>query len=215
MKTTLLRRCLPGVLAPAALLLLAGCSVFSSQQRDPVTLYAPLIKVAPDPSWPKVSWQLTVVKPTAARVVDSARIAVRPSPGEMQVYRGVGWSQPPGDLVEATVLRALEDSGKLGSVARPAIGIRADYRLAMDLRRFDSDYAGSSLPSAVIELNAKLIRTTDQRVVAARTFLSTEPAGATDVPSVVAAFERGLESMIAELAGWTLASGEADARRTR
>ncbi|MCY7312887.1 MAG: ABC-type transport auxiliary lipoprotein family protein [Pseudoxanthomonas sp.] len=214
MKTTLLRRCLPGVLAPAALLL-AGCSVFSTQQRDPVTVYAPLIEVAPDPSWPKVSWQLAVVKPTAARVVDSARIAVRPSPGEIQVYRGVGWSQPSGDLIEATVLRTLEDSGKIGSVARPGNGIRADYRLVMDLRRFDSDYAGSSLPSAVIELNAKLIRTLDQRVVASRTFVTTEPAGATDIPSVVAAFERALGSMGAELAGWTLASGEADARGTR
>ena len=212
MKTSL--RSFPArALALAALVLLAGCSVLGSQQRDPVTIYSPLVQVPTDPAWPSVRWQLAVVKPTAARVVDSARISVRPTPGEVQVYKGVGWSQPSTDLIEATVLRALEDSGKIASVARPGSGIRADYRLVMDLRRFDSDYAGTALPSAIIELNAKLLHTTDQRVVASRTFLKAEPAGSTDIPSVVAAFERALESMGGEVVGWTLATGEVDAKK--
>ena len=197
----------------AAVLLLSGCSVLGSQQRDPVTIYSPLIQVPTDPAWPAVDWQLAVVKPTAARVVDSARISVRPTPGEVQVYKGVGWSQPSTDLVEATILRALEDSGKIASVARPGTGIRADYRLVMDLRRFDSDYAGTALPSAIIELNAKLMHTTDQRVVASHTFRHAEPAGSTDIPSVVAAFERALEAMGGEVVGWTLATGQADAKK--
>lgn len=199
----------------ASLMLLSGCSVLGSTQRDPVTIYSPLIQVAPDPSWPSVNWQLAVAKPTAARVVDSARISVRPVPGEVQVYKGVGWSQPSTDLVEATVLRALEDSGKIGSVARPGSGIRADYRLVMDLRRFDSDYAGNALPSAVIELNAKLMNTVDQRVVASHTFLQTQPASATDVGQVVVAFELALEKMGQEVVGWTLTAGEADARQRK
>ena len=81
------------VLVP--LMLLAGCSVLGNgKQRDPVTIYAPQVKVTPDPSWPSVTWQLAVAKPTAARVVDSPRIAVRPAPGELQVYKSVTWSQP-------------------------------------------------------------------------------------------------------------------------
>ena len=209
-------RSFPALALPlAALVLLAGCSVLGSQQRDPVTIYSPLVQVQTDPSWPSVDWQLAVVKPTAARVVDSARISVRPVPGEVQVYKGVGWSQPSTDLVEATVLRALEDSGKIASVARPGSGIRSDYRLVMDLRRFDADYAGTALPSAIIELNAKLMHTSDQRVVASHTFLKAEPAGATDIPSVVAAFERALETMGGEVVGWTLVTGEADAKRRR
>ena len=46
-------------------------------------------------------------------------------------------------------------------------------------RSFDSDYAGSTLPSAVIELNAKLLQSSDQRVVASRTFLVAKPAATT------------------------------------
>ena len=199
----------------AAMLVMAGCSVLGSQQRDPITIYAPLVQVAPDPSWPKVDWQLAVLKPTASRVVDSPRISVRPVPGELQVYRGVSWSQPSTDLIEEVLLNALEDSGKIRSVARPASGIRADYRLVLDLRRFDSDYAGAATPSAVIELNAKLLLSSDQRVVAARTFVVSKPASSTAIPQVVEAFEQSLQALGQEVAGWTLAEGEADARRKR
>ena len=205
-------------LLPAAvsLMLLAGCSVLGNgKQRDPVTIYAPQVKVAPDPSWPSVDWQLAVSKPTAARVVDSPRIAVRPVPGELQVYKGVSWSQPSTDLIEATVLRTLEDSGKIPAVARAGSGIRAAYRLVMDLRRDESDYAGNALPSATIELTAKLLHTTDQRIVASRTFLKAEPSSSIEVAQVAAAFDRALEELGGEVVGWVLTTGEADAARKR
>ncbi|MDR6843197.1 ABC-type transport auxiliary lipoprotein family protein [Pseudoxanthomonas sacheonensis] len=200
----------------ASLLLLAGCSVLGNgKQRDPVTIYAPQVKVTPDPSWPSVTWQLAVAKPTAARVVDSPRIAVRPVPGELQVYRGVTWSQPSTDLIEATVLRALEDSGKIPAVARAGSGIRADYRLIMDLRRYESDYAGNAVPSATIELTAKLLHTSEQRVVASRTFLQVEPSAGVEVPQVATAFDTALEKLGSEVVGWVLTTGEADARQKR
>lgn len=198
------------------LLLLAGCSVLGNgKQRDPVTIYAPQVKVTPDPSWPSVTWQLAVAKPTAARVVDSPRIAVRPVPGELQVYKSVTWSQPSTDLVEATVLRALEDSGKIPAVARAGSGIRADYRLVMDLRRYESDYAGNTVPSATIELTAKLLHTSEQRIVASRTFLQVEPSAGVEVAQVATAFDTALEKLGSEVVGWVLTTGEADARSKR
>lgn len=198
------------------LMLLTGCSVLGNgKQRDPVTIYAPQVKVTPDPSWPSVTWQLAVAKPTAARVVDSPRIAVRPVPGELQVYKGVTWSQPSTDLIEATVLRALEDSGKIPAVARAGSGIRADYRLVMDLRRYESDYAGKAVPSATIELTAKLLHTSEQRIVASRTFLQVEPSAGVEVAQVATAFDTALEKLGGEVVGWVLTTGEADASRDK
>jgi cholesterol transport system auxiliary component len=202
-------------LTAASFVLLSGCSVLGSQQRDPVTIYAPQVTVVPQPSWPSVTWQLVVAKPTAARVVDSPRIAVRPVPGELQVYKGVTWSQPSTDLVEATVLRALEDSGKIPAVARLGSGVRADYKLVMDLRRYEADYAGNAVPSATIELTAKLMHTTDQRIVASRTFLQREPSSGVEVVQVAVAFDQALEKLGGEVVGWVLTTGEADARNTR
>lgn len=201
--------------AAFAVVLLAGCSALSSKQRDPVTIYAPEVRIPADPAWPSVTWQLSVSKPTAARIVDSARISVRPVPGELEVYKGVGWSQPSTDLVETTVLRALEDSGKIPAVARAGSGIRADYKLVMDLRRYESDYAGNAVPAATIELTAKLLHASDQRIVASRTFLAAEPSAGTEVAQVAAAFDQALEKVGSQIVGWVLTTGEADARTQR
>lgn len=204
-----LRLLAAGVVAVA----LAGCSLLGSGgPREPGTIYAPDVRVTPDPAWPTVDWQLSIASASAARMIDSPRIAVRPAGTEVQVYGGASWAQPSTDLIETTVLRAFEDSGRINGVARSDVGIRPDYKLVMDIRRFESDYAGRALPSATIEIAAKLMHNRDQRVVAARTFIEAEPAGGTGVPEVVAAFERALGAISADIVGWTLASGQADAQ---
>jgi len=198
------------LLAPFCVLFLAGCSLLASSDRHPITIYAPQARASADPVWPQVDWQLAVAKPAASRLVDSPRINVRPTPGELEVYRGATWSQPATDMLEDALLRGFEDSGRIGAVARIATGIRSDYKLSIDLRRFESDYAGNERPSATLELSAKLIHSLDQRVVASRTFLVAEPAAGTDLGSVTAAFETALGRTTTELIGWTLASGQAD-----
>jgi len=202
----------PRLLATCAVaLVLAGCSLLGSGgPRERATIYSPDVRVQPDPSWPSVPWQLSIASASAARMVDSPRISVRPTASELQVYGGASWSQPSTDLLESTVLRAFEDSGRIHGVARTAAGIRPDYKLVMDIRRFESDYAGNATPSATIEIAAKLLHSRDQRVVDSRTFLEARPAGGTAVPQVVAAFEAALAAISADIVGWTLSSGQAD-----
>ena len=158
---------------------------------------------------PTVGWQLSLTGPDAARMVDSLRIAVRPSPAELQVYKGANWAKRPSDMLQDTLLRALEDSGKIPAVARQGSGISADYKLVLDLRRFEADYPQpGGLPAATIEVNAKLLHAQDQKVVAARTFLEAEPASSAAIPDVVAAFDRGLSTLGGDMAGWILTTGQ-------
>lgn len=203
------------VLAFPVVLVLAGCSILGSEQRDPVTIYAPDVRVAPRAEWPAVAWTLVIAKPTAARVIDSPRISVRPTPGELQVYRGVSWALPATDMLQDAVQRTLEDSGKIPAVASADAGVLGDYKLVMDLRRFEADYAGNALPSAVVEVNAKLVNNRDQRVVASRTFLQQKPADSVDVSQVATAFEQSLEAATADIAGWVLVSGNGDPKPSR
>ena len=209
-------RALPAPLRALALLpllaALGGCSLLGAGKREPVTTYSPQAAAPADPGWPQVDWQLAIAKPSATRLIDSPRIAVRPVPGELQVYQGSSWAQPPTDMVEASVLRALEDSGKIGGVGRLATGMRSDYRLAMDVRRFEADYRGGPLPVATIEISATLLNNHDQRIVARRTFLREEPAATTDVATVTDAFGRALASVSGEIGGWALAEGQGGAR---
>ena len=201
-------------LLPIALIAaLSGCSLLGSNERSAVTIYSPVVRIQADPSWPTVDWQLVLVKPSAARVVDSPRINVRPTPSELEVYKGVSWAQPATDMLDDALVRGFEDSGRINGVARVTTGIRADYKLAMDVRRFEADYRGQATPTALIEVNAKLIHVIDQRVVADRTFRQENPVGSTDVAQVTAALEQGLQTLTTNVVGWTLVTGEQDHAR--
>ena len=196
-------------LAAGLMIMLAGCSILSDKPKSTSTIYAPEPKVQTDATWPKVDWQLVIAPPSSARIVDSLRIAVRPTPGELQVYRGAQWARPPSDMLVDTVLRALEDSGRIGGVARQGAGIAADYKLLFELRRFESDYAQAAVPSATIEVSAKLLHVSGQKVIASKVFLQATPAASTEVADVARAFEQSLSSIGRDITGWTLTSGDA------
>lgn len=190
--------------------LLAACSVVGPGSGGGITIHAPLLRTSPLPEGlpATVAWQLVVTPPTGGPLVDSPRIAVRPQPGELQAYRGAAWSMPATDLVEAGVLQVLEDSGRLPGVARSNTGVQGDYRLVLDVRRFEADYAGQSLPTATLEIHAKLVEGNSRQVVATRTFHQGVQATGTAVASVVPAFEQALSAICSEIGQWTLASGE-------
>ena len=209
------RRVLRHGLAVLAVLMLTACAL-GGGSRDNVAIYAPDPRVEVDPAWPAVTWQLTITSPVAARMLDSMRIAVRPSPNQIQVYKGASWAKRPSEMLEDALLRALEDSGRIPAVARQGSGVSADYKLVMDLRRFESDYTQpGAAPMATIEVNAKLLHARDQQVIATRTFLHAQPATSTAVADVVDAFEQALGVVSHDLAGWVLNSGAAHEREAR
>ena len=207
---------IPALLVLALPLLLGACSVLGGGKPSHITIYSPLPVSSPAGSdgWPQVDWQLAITKPSAERMIDSPRIAVRPQAQELQVYRGATWSMPATDLLEASVLRLLEDSGKAPGVARMSSGLRADYRLSLDIRRFEADYANQAVPQATIVVTAKLLHSQSQRVVASHTFSQAVPASGTALPQVIPAFEQALGQISHEIAGWSLVNGNRHTQST-
>ena len=185
---------------------LTGCGIVP--KKESLSIYAPEAKVQADPAWPTVRWQLQIPRPHAPELLDSPRIVVRPTPGEMQVYHGAIWAEPVPDLVLDAVLHAFEDSGRIPGVARRGTGVSGDYELSLDLRRFDSDYNGGGAPSAEIEMTAKLIANRTNQVIATRTLKQSVPAASTSVGDVSRAFGGALTSAVQELVGWTLVEGQ-------
>ena len=200
--TPFLRCCL---LSASLAATVVGCSILP--EKTAISLFAPDPRIQVDPSWPTVDWQLVVPRPVGPALVDSARISVRPAPGELQVYKAAAWTQPAPDIVQDVVVHAFEDSGRIGGVARRGEGINAEYTLLLDVRRFDSDYAEPGGPAAVVEIGAKLLADDDDRVVANRVFRASVPAGGTDVANVARAFEQALGEATRGIVGWTLAEG--------
>lgn len=195
---------------------LSSCSLLGGgrDSRTSSTIYAPDPRVQADPSWPTVDWQLSLTPPTSARMIDGFRIVVRPTPSELQVYRGAIWAKTPTDMLQDTILRALEDSGKIPAVARQGTGFAAEYKLTLDIRRFEADYAGGPLPSATIEVNAKLIHAVDQSIVASHTFLYAEPSASTSITDVVEAFSQALTGAGRDTSSWVLVKGAEHQRQS-
>ena len=191
-------------IAAGLMLTLAGCGIVP--KKTEIAIYDPQPRVQADASWPQVDTQLVVLRPNAERLLNSARILVRPTPGELQVYKGATWTQPTPDILQDAIVRTLEDSRKLAGVTRRGGGIAGDFDLATDIRQFDADYAGGASPSAVIEISASLIHNGDNRVVATQLFRHATPASSTAIVDVHRAFEQSLTDVTRDISGWTLTS---------
>ena len=197
----------------ATVLLASSCSILP--ERDPITIYQPAhAAAAPSPEWPRASWSLLVSRPVAGTQIDSERISVQPAPGTVQVYKGAAWTDAAPDLLQVSLLKGFEDSQKILSVSRSGGGVRGEYQLLTELRGFESVYAQAGQPQATIEVYARLVHTSDGRVVAARSFVGNEPAASEEVPAVVDAFSRLLGRTTGEIVGWTLRSGNGDPKHS-
>ncbi|MEO5596686.1 MAG: ABC-type transport auxiliary lipoprotein family protein [Lysobacteraceae bacterium] len=200
---------LRGFACAAALLVLgnlSSCGILP--KKEVVQIIVPQVKVAADPSWPSVRWQLSIARPDADRLTDSSRLVVSPTPGTLQVYAGAAWADRAPDLLQSVLVAGFEDSGKIVAVARQANSVHADYTLLLDIREFVAVYANpAAAPEATVELSARLIENSSARVVAARIFRQVEPASGTAVPAVAQAFDGALNKLLPEMIGWTLNSG--------
>ena len=194
-----------GALA-AATGLLTGCLGSLGGPKTDVQIFSPATAVTVDESWPAVDWRLTVGPPGANQLLDSPRIAVRPSPDRLQTYKGARWVDSGPEVLQTAIVQAFEDSGKIPGVSRFGGGNRGDFALLTELRAFETVY-GADGPQVVIELQARLLQFRPGEIAASRRFRVAVPT-APDVDSVVAAFGRAMSQMSGELVGWTLAEGE-------
>lgn len=190
---------------------LGACLSLGKDAR--VTVYSPQITVSPKPEWPTVNWPLVVSRPIAPEMLDSLRIAVRPQPGTLQVYKGAVWSDPLPELLQSALVHAFEDSGKIVAVGRQNEGVRGNVTLLLDIRQFEAVYGDRTQPpSVVIAVQAKLFGNPGSRVLAAKTFRVAIPAGDEEIPEVMHAFDTAMTQTISELMVWTLTNGQANVR---
>jgi cholesterol transport system auxiliary component len=196
--------------AALCLLALAGCSIIADR-REEISIWRVDDPPAATAGTP-VAWQLAIDEPAAAEPLGGARIVLKPADGAFGVYRGARWSERAPLMVQGLVLRSLEDSGRIRGVGRGNGGIRADYRLLLDLRAFHVDRRDGA-DRALVSIGAKLLRWPGGEVVDARVFDATAPIPGGGIAGVVAAFGVATGEALPALADWTLAAGDTDAAR--
>lgn len=164
---------------------------------------------------PVVKWQLIIEEPVPSGGLDSSRIALRPEPTQLDYYADVRWTERAPKMIQTLIAESFENSRRIVAVGGQSVGLRSDFDLKTELRDFQAEYfTGTKTPRARVRLTAKLVSQPRREIVAARVFESIVSADATDIPSIVRAFDRAFRSVVGELVEWTLLSGE-QAQRSR
>jgi cholesterol transport system auxiliary component len=144
--------------------------------------------------------QLVVAEPSALAVLDSDKIMVRPSAGQIATLAGARWSDRLPKLLQQRILQAFENASRLRAVGHPGDRLSADFQLVIDIRAFNM--APSDPPAAEVELAAKLVSERGGRIVAARVFRALVPAEGTDGPAATAALDAAFARVAVELVLW-------------
>jgi len=197
------------VMPALIVLLLAGCSVLPEAQTATAYLL-PSVAQAPS-AGPPVDWALRVVTSQSSQVLDSTRIAVLPQANQISSYKGARWSDPAPALLRDRLLDALRADGRVPALSSDARPLYADLWLVSDLRAFQAEYQGGTV-QVVIELEARLVRSSGQHIVASRRFAVRQAVEGSQVAQVVEAFGLASDDLAAQLVDWAVAQGQASIR---
>ncbi|MDW3206683.1 MAG: ABC-type transport auxiliary lipoprotein family protein [Alphaproteobacteria bacterium] len=199
-----------------AALLLGGCSVALPGSGAPPRIYVLTPKSTFGEEIPNVDWQLLIEPPQAAAGISSARIALRRSLIELEYFARAAWTDSAPAMIQTLMIESFENSNKIVSVGRQAIGLRSDFILKTDLREFQAEFMdenGNPLPSGSppnirIRMNAKLVKMPQRTIAGSRTIEYVLPAPGSSMVDIIAGFDEALGKTLKRIVGWTLEEGQ-------
>jgi cholesterol transport system auxiliary component len=144
---------------------------------------------------------LSVALPTALAALDSERVVVQPTPGEINYLGGARWSDRLPRVVQARIVEAFENGKRVRAVVRGGGQFRSDYQLATELREFGV-LVGEE-PTALVEISARIVNERTGRVLAAEVFRARAASGSVDGPSATAAINTAFGNVLIDLVRWT------------
>ena len=115
-------------------------------------------------------------------------------------------------LVRNRLLDGFQRDGRVAFLSTDDTNLQADFELGGQLQAFQSEYRGGAV-EVVIRLDARLVRGSDQRIVAAKRFEVRQPVSDTQVPAVVAGFGLAGDQLNKQVVDWVVAQGNAAPKR--
>ncbi len=185
---------------------LAGCtgSLLPGATSEPPQLFVLSPKTTFSTDLPRVDWQLTIDVPNAQAGLNTARIALRRSPISLEYYARANWTDTAPMMVQTLLVESFENSGRIVSVGRQSVTLRADFSLLTDLREFQAEYNAGGPPKIRVRINAKLVQMPQRIIIGAFTVERVQPAAGTDLDSVVSAFDVALGKTLKRIVEWSL-----------
>jgi cholesterol transport system auxiliary component len=191
---------------------LSGCAVVTSLQTASRSLDAyELTAPAAVPGPGRADRTLLVELPTTSGALSTDRILVKPTAVQVQYLSDARWIDPAPELVQALLVRTIDNTGRVAFVSGQSLGPVPDYILLGDLRDFQVEIVPGGEPPVVVvvSLALSLMRDLDQRVIATQVFERRVPAASSEAQTVVAAFDRAMDAVLAEAAAWSVTTAAA------
>ncbi|MFO2465325.1 ABC-type transport auxiliary lipoprotein family protein [Pseudomonas sp. 15FMM2] len=196
------------LIAPLALALLSACSILP--KADPSDVYR-LPSAQTSGQGSPVAWSLRLAKPQSSEFLDSPRIAVVPQGDLISSYAHSRWSDPAPVLLRNRLLDGFQRDGRVALLSTDDTSLQADFELGGQLQAFQSEYLASAV-EVVIRLDARLVRGSDQRIIAAKRFEVHQPVSDTQVPAVVAGFGLAGDALNKQVVDWVVQQGNATSK---
>ncbi|WGT25540.1 ABC-type transport auxiliary lipoprotein family protein [Pseudomonas marginalis] len=197
------------MIAPVALALISACSILP--KADPSDVYR-LPAAQGTTQGAPVNWSLRLAKPQTSEFLDSPRIAVVPNGDLISSYANSRWSDPAPVLLRNRLMDGFQRDGRVTLLSTDDTNLQADYELGGQLQAFQNEYRGSAV-AVVIRLDARLVRGSDQRIIASRRFEVQQAVTDTKVPAVVAGFGLAGDQLNRQVVEWVVQQGNGAGKR--
>jgi cholesterol transport system auxiliary component len=147
--------------------------------------------------------QILVQEPSALKSLDAQDIVVKTSPTQIEYLARSQWPDRLPKVVQARLVEAFENTGRVRAVSKPGEGLVIDYQIVTDIRAFQAN-VGSGEQAAQVSLSVKLVSDRTGKVLRAKVFDAQAPLGGTDAPSVVEGINSAFDKIARELVKWVL-----------
>ncbi|WP_084462610.1 ABC-type transport auxiliary lipoprotein family protein [Oceanibaculum pacificum] len=204
-RLTISRRTALAGLGLGTMLASTGCTPLAAVRGEPTRLFQlhPAKEFAAD--LPRLTQQITIEEPEAAAGLSSSRIALTRHPLRLEYFAQANWTDTTPGLIQTLLVESFENTGKIISIGREVVGLRADYQLKTELREFQAEYFNEAkIPTIRVRMNAKLVRMPQRIILDSGNFEYTALAASDQLIDVAAAFDTALMSALRALVEWTM-----------
>ncbi len=195
------------LLVLVSLALLSGCGALSaaSSASDPLDTYT-LTPLAAVQNPPPGRLHLVVELPSSGGALATDRILIKPTSVQAQYLPDARWSDPAPALVQSLMVASLLNRGGLRLVGRTGAGLMPDYTLMTEVQEFQAEVTAAGSTQVQITLRMTLIRESDRSIAATRQFAATAASSSDATLSLVEAFDRAMQAVLAEAVPWVNAT---------
>ncbi|MGH8346822.1 MAG: ABC-type transport auxiliary lipoprotein family protein [Pseudomonas sp.] len=190
----------------AGFTLIGSCSILP--KPEPFEVYRlPSVQNASASHGMPQRWSLRLTKLQSSEALNSPNIAVIPQGDVISHYKGSRWSDPVPVLVRNRLLEGFQHDGRVPLLSTDDSIFQTDLELGGSLQAFQTEYQGPNA-GVVVRLDALLVRSYDQRILASRRFEVRQPLSNVQVPAVVAGFGQANDQLTAQVVSWTVEQGQ-------